>query len=279
MAWKPVAVDGLVGVDDHVVSLPDADEDQSVSQGFRGTKSAAITVILCPSGPTLEVVVGGSIHEAQAVLLAFGKCDSIVLASSVGAIGWLDIGPVEEDVVGTRRSPNLSGRQQRSKSKCWRVEPVRDEHRLKVDVVVSTGRTIYHDRSDHAVAVLITVVAVVPCRTELSAEKRVCAALAWRQWTLGDGPSPIHRIGLPLSDAMPVNARAIGGEAVAHSNLNGVTPLCADRWTRILAVDGIDRSCEAVWRQSPVLDVKSVAHHSSCPWPDSVVVCIDAVPV
>lgn len=99
---EPVVGGGLVGVDDNVVALADAEEDVGASDGSDGDHVGCNYLEAVADETNGKGVLEGGVDEAQEMLLALGEG-----LASVGAAGAVrvDVAAVEEDVVtGGRRA-------------------------------------------------------------------------------------------------------------------------------------------------------------------------------
>jgi hypothetical protein len=82
---------------------------------------------------------------------------------------------------------------------------VADDVRAKVDVVVGGGRAFDDQCAEHAVAVLVGEVAMVPGRSVLSDVEAVCFHVSWGNGALGDPVGAVLVALAELADAMPVD--------------------------------------------------------------------------
>ena len=103
---------------------------------------------------------------------------------------------------------------------------------------------------------LVGIVRVVPCSTKLGAEECVGSALARRKRALRNSISTVHCVGLPLAQTMPMHAGTIDLQTVLDGDLKSVSPVCADGWSWILAIDSHHQTLDAVRSHvRPVLDL------------------------
>lgn len=77
---EPVAVDGLVGVDDHVVALADTHEEPFRAVRVDGDKVGRDDGEVVAVEAHFEVVVRGCIHQAEPIFLALGQHNAAELA-------------------------------------------------------------------------------------------------------------------------------------------------------------------------------------------------------
>lgn len=108
---------------------------------------------------------------------------------------------------------------------------------------------------------------MIPGSAILSCQEGVCTRLTRCQRTLSDAIGAVHRIGLPLTYSVPVDAGTIDLKAVFDSNLKCITPITANCGTWELAIDSIYHTRCAIWAQGLVLNLKSVAFDLSSSWP------------
>lgn len=206
---EPVVAHGLVGVDDDVVALADADKDAGCRHGGDGHHVG---------GDNLEVVVGErksegvldrSVDQAHEVFLP--RRERELLVATAGA-GGVDILAVEENIVAVGRG----ARETRDKGVegivdacCDGVDgreiPVGNLQSTEVNIVVGRGRAADYDGAEHAVAVLAGKVRVVPSSTVLDCSECVGLALSWGDRTLGHTTSAVHGIGVELAEAVVMN--------------------------------------------------------------------------
>lgn len=270
---EPVAVDGLVSLDDNVVALADCQKQPIRDERLDGDKVCSHHREAVSVEADFEVVVCRSVDEAEFVLFAFGQGSAAVLTDR--AID-LDVGAVDEDVVARGWATDDGMLDERRNLESRSVIPIGDWEGAEIDVVVRCGRTIDDDGTDYTVRVLVGIVTMKPCRAELCAQKGVCASLSWRKRTLGYTIGAVHLVRVPLSYAVPVDAGAVGGEAVLHPDLQGVTPFCPDRWPRILVVDRVDDPGDPIGGHGSVCDLEIIILSVASIRPCTVVVGGDA---
>lgn len=104
-----VAGYGLVGFDDHVVALTDADEEFFGGQGLDGDEVGGYHCEVVTVETDFEVIVGGCVDESKAVFLALDE--GVALVGSARAACRVDVCAVDEDVVGSGRATDQTSRE------------------------------------------------------------------------------------------------------------------------------------------------------------------------
>ncbi len=79
---------------------------------------------------------------------------------------------------------------------------------------------------------------MVPCMAVLRCCEVVDVLVSARDWTLGDAVDAVHLIGAQLSDAMPMDRRAVVAVVVLHVDDDLVTPAGLDCWSWVSAIEG-----------------------------------------
>lgn len=99
---EPVVARGLIGGDDHIVSLTDVDEEPLCGKGLDGDKVGGHDV----HGVTIEGDVHGLIdrHVDQSQSVLFPLCHLDVVVGSTA--GGVFVGAIDQDVVGGGGSPS-----------------------------------------------------------------------------------------------------------------------------------------------------------------------------
>src|SRR3569833_3003996 len=221
-----------------------------------------------------EGVVDRSVDEPKAVPFSRGECYFGVVSS--GSTVGVDVGPVEQDVVTRGGRTGLPGDKRTvgieyavQQAICRVVVPIRDGENAKVNVVVARRWAVDVDWPYQAIRVLARNVRVIPgshleCNElelgkcvwrrlladaprgpVLSGLKRVCLAVAGRDWAFRYTSDPIIDIVVQLSEAMPmkrgttsvVSCRLtlvlvlgilpVRQKIVAHGDVNSISPVCA----------------------------------------------------
>ena len=239
----------LIGGHHNIISLSDGDGELFGLVGNDGHKisgddSEGVSIKL-----HLEVIVDTIVDDAHEMFLAGLELERCSCASrSI----WLDVLAVDQVIGGSWRSESLSELIRLKDGQ--RGVPVADHDGAQIDVIVGRGRSVDNHRTQDTGTVLGGEVCVIPCCAILSGLETVCLSLTRCNRTLSDTRHAIFRIGIQLSEAVPVDASAIGLEVVVHSDFDPVTPVGLQEGTRVLAVDDEHLLWCAIGRQSHVRD-------------------------
>lgn len=142
-----VAVYGLIGFDDDIVSLADADEEILGREWLDSNEIGRDHCHVVAVEADFEVVICSSVHESKTVFLAFFDSGMLVLSST----SCIDVCAVDEDIVGSGTATSQASRELPDSCEGWLIEPVRDRHYSKVSIVVGCSRPINDDGAPNPV--------------------------------------------------------------------------------------------------------------------------------
>lgn len=275
---EPVAASGLVGINDHVVSLTDGEEKPLSCEGLDRNKigghdSERVVV----ERDTDEVVYSG-VHKSQAVLLAGGDGDLVVGSATVGIL----VGAVDQNVVGVWWSASglKVGSRLRKDLEGGLVVPLVDDVRAKVNIVVGRSRAVENHSSHYTITVLSGEVRVVPRGSELSDLEVVCPGITRSEGTFSNTVDTIVASAVVLPHTVPVDGSTVVLHGVLDIDRHHVTPVGLDGWGRVLAVDQKAQARTiAVWVASGVGDLQVVGDSVASRWEFLVEVGGNAVSV
>lgn len=150
---KPVVRDGLVGVDDDVVTFSNTKEQRLGDERFYGHEIGGDDGEIVPVKADFEVVVGRRIDEPQPVFLPLGDgCAAVFTRCAVQGY----VGAVDQDIVARWRTSRKPSRGDQGREReCRGMVPIRDRIRSKINVVVGRCRTVDDDGSHDTVRVLV----------------------------------------------------------------------------------------------------------------------------
>ena len=156
----------MVGVDDNIVPLPDADVHAGHGNRRDGDQISSNDLEGVSDEAEGEGVLDRCIDDADEMLLAGCEHEFLVATASAGRV---DVFAVEKDIVTVgRRSwkagdKGVGGAHDAGGELVDRAEvPIRDGQWAEVDVVVGRCRAVDHDWTKNAVSVLPREVRVVP---------------------------------------------------------------------------------------------------------------------
>lgn len=118
---------------------------------------------------------------------------------------------------------------------------------------------------------------MIPRSSMLCCHECVGARLARSERTFGNSIGTVHRIGVELPNAMPVEAGSIIGETVLDGNLESVAPSSSDCRSWKLTVYSVYNSRMSIGCKGEILNFKIVANNSASAWPCRLYVCVDII--
>lgn len=118
---------------------------------------------------------------------------------------------------------------------------------------------------------------MIPRSAILSCNESVGTRLARSKRTFGDPISTVHWVGIELSEAMPVRACSVVGQAVLDGNLKSVAPSSTNCWSRELTIDSVHDPRMTIGCQGKILNFEVVTDNSAGAWPCGFYVSADTV--
>lgn len=109
-----------------------------------------------------------------------------------------------------------------------RVEPIRERHGAKVDVIVRSRGAIDDDWSNQSVAVLDRIMRMIPRSAVLRCLELVGSGLAWGERAFSETGGTVHFVRTQLSKTVPVDTRPVVFDVVGDGDFNIVTPVRND---------------------------------------------------
>lgn len=198
-------------------------------------------------------VLGGGVDEAEEMLLA-----GLDLPQSV-----LTTAEVGEGVVAVKHVVPCAARSEVGDARVGLgsshglgavAKEIVDHDSAHIDIVVGSSGAV----DDHGTADTITIlrksVGMVPARSVLLGQERVCAGITRSESTLGNAWNTVLVIGLSLSDAVPVDGGGVVLQLVRDSDLDSVTPVAFNQRSWDLAVDSECKTLDTIKIDSGVGD-------------------------
>lgn len=167
---EPVAVDGLISVDNDVVTLAYANEQPVSRERYNGYEVHCDDSHVMLVEADLEVVISAGVDETKSVLLSFLNSVAMVSSSTLGIL----VCAIDEDIVGRWILSNDGTRELVDIGKSCLIEPVLHRENAEVDIVIGSSGAINNDWTKDTVRVLRAVMTMVPRSAILGCNEPVC---------------------------------------------------------------------------------------------------------